>query len=439
MSKRFAARARLAGVAALVGMSLGCHSSSKPPTDPSPSSSGTLLRDVLAVYGSAPSNGRPDLATPIRIAGNAFRSGAKLTLDGVATDSTLVNSSTLTAVAPPHAAASIDIVVTNPDGETKTLAGGFTYAYPVAQFTVSGRMALEAIGDTSQLTATAVLSDGSTKDVTKDTSWFLDPTPVAQISLTGLLTARGLGAVFFYARYTQLGKDSYWTGRATVSPPGTFTVAGSIQEPGRGPLRDARVVNVATGQSTLTDGDGEYSLSGQTSSHLAVTKAGYEPVEVDAGPNGYVDSPMQQIVRVSVGAAPYSGSLAEDDMDFLVGPGTHCQPCRLIRVTSTASGTMHVRVNWGDPSSVLNVWVNGQEFPGTSSARESVAAVPIGPGEVVFYVGKIGDGSPHADTGIHLPFTVTTTLTAVEDMPPPSLRLCASLRSPRDSSGLPGR
>jgi hypothetical protein len=409
MSKRFAARVILAGAAALVEMSLGCHSSHEGSmTGPS----------TLGISAIAPSNGRPDLTTPIRIYGSAFQSGTKLTLDGVAVDSTFVDERTLTAIAPPHAAGSIDIVVTNPDGASSRLASGFAYVYPVAQLTVSGRLALEAIGESSQLTATAHFVDGSTKDVTRDIFWFMDPTPVAEISSAGILTARGLGSIFFFGRYTQLGKEWYWTGYVTVSPPGTFVVAGSIQEPGRGPLRDARVLNVTTGQSTLTDVGGEYSLAGQTSSHLAITKAGYEPVEIDATPNGYADTPMQPIVRLSVGAAPYSGSLAEDDMDFLVGPGTHCQPCRLIRVTSATSGKMQVRVNWGDPTAVLNVWVNGQAFPGSSGAREAVADTLTEAGEVVLYVGKIGDGSAHPDTGIHLPFTMTTTINGVEDMRP---------------------
>jgi hypothetical protein len=77
-----------------------------------------------------------------------------------------------------------------------------------------------------------------------------------------------------------------------------------------------------------------------------------------------------------------------------------------------------VRVNWGDPTAVLNVWVNGQAFPGSSGAREAVADTLTEAGEVVLYVGKIGDGSAHPDTGIHLPFTMTTTINGVEDMRP---------------------
>jgi len=101
-------------------------------------------------------------------------------------------------------------------------------------------------------------------------------------------------------------------------------------------------------------------------------------------------------------------------MDYLVGSGTHCQPCRLIRVTSTTSGMLHMRVTWADPSSVLNVWVNGQAFLAGSGAREVVVDVPIGGGEVVFYVGKIGSTAAHGDggPGSSVPYTITTTLNA---------------------------
>src|SRR6188768_695551 len=192
MSNRFAARAILTGVVALVGVSLGCGS--QPSTQPSGGNPPPPSPVVLAVLSLTPSTGLPDLATPIRITGTAFKSGAKLTLDGVATDSTFVSDTTLTAVAPPHAAASIDIVVTNPDGQSARLSNGFTYAHPVAALTVTGRTALEAVGETSQLTATARFTDGSTRDVTGEIYWWIDVPSVAQISSAGILTARGLGA-----------------------------------------------------------------------------------------------------------------------------------------------------------------------------------------------------------------------------------------------------
>jgi hypothetical protein len=174
------------------------------------------------------------------------------------------------------------------------------------------------------------------------------------------------------------------------------------------------VLNVTTGQSTLTNADGEYSFSGLTTNHFAVTKSDYEPAEFDATPDGYTSTPLQRIVRIAIGATQLAVLLATNDMDYIAGSATHCQPCRLIRITSTTSGRMQVRVTSSDASAVLNVWVNGQAFPGSAELHETVADLPIAAGEVVLYVGKIGSTATHADNGVRLPFTISTTISVVE-------------------------
>lgn len=47
-----------------------------------------------------------------------------------ATNVTVTNSTTMTAVTPAHAAGAVNVVVTNPDGQSGTKASGFTYTTP---------------------------------------------------------------------------------------------------------------------------------------------------------------------------------------------------------------------------------------------------------------------------------------------------------------------
>lgn len=65
--------------------------------------------------------------TPVTLSGSNFLSGATVSFGGVASPSvTFVNATTLTAVSPPHAAGTVNIVVTNPDGQS---SNGVPFGY----------------------------------------------------------------------------------------------------------------------------------------------------------------------------------------------------------------------------------------------------------------------------------------------------------------------
>ena len=325
-------RARLGAVWVLAAVlaCARCDSPTSPPPPPPPA--------ALKVSSVVPNTGSPSLATPITIVGTGFQSGAKLTLDGAPTDVKFVSSLSLIATAPAHAEGPIDIVVTNPTGESNKLVAGFSYVAPPPPLTglvLAGNLALTAVGQTSQLTATATFADGSTKDVSKESQWFAYLSGVATIASDGVVTAHGLGATSFFVRYPLTVPSKIQGARITVTPPGTFAVDGWIREPGVGGVPNARVTNTASGQSTLTTSDGEYSMGGLTTGHFSVTKDGYESGEFDAAADISDETAIQRVVRIDVGAI-VSGSLAPNDMDYLMGPNQHCQPCRLIHVATTA-------------------------------------------------------------------------------------------------------
>lgn len=65
---------------------------------------------------------------PVTIAGNGFVAGATVRFGGVAAASvSFVDSTTITATTPAHAAGTVDVTVTNPDGTVATLPNSFTF------------------------------------------------------------------------------------------------------------------------------------------------------------------------------------------------------------------------------------------------------------------------------------------------------------------------
>lgn len=64
----------------------------------------------------------------VTINGFGFESGATVSLDGAATNATIKNSQQIVARTAPHPAGTVDVVVTNPNGQSGRLNRGFTYA-----------------------------------------------------------------------------------------------------------------------------------------------------------------------------------------------------------------------------------------------------------------------------------------------------------------------
>jgi hypothetical protein len=80
------------------------------------------------VSGIVPPQGSTAGGTGVTITGTGFATGAAVTLGGLAATAVSVqNDTTITATTPAHAAGAVDVVVTNPDTQHGTQAGGFTY------------------------------------------------------------------------------------------------------------------------------------------------------------------------------------------------------------------------------------------------------------------------------------------------------------------------
>jgi hypothetical protein len=136
--------------------------------------------------------------------------------------------------------------------------------------TISGNSRLTAPGQTSQLTAVATMSDGSTKDITKTVPWRTVHGDVATISQTGLVTAVDFGE----AEYDVNSPGNRGPFSIFVLPRGTYILSGQCVQDlsrisdGRSEcLADARVEIIGgpmSGRATMTDHGGNWQFIGVT-------------------------------------------------------------------------------------------------------------------------------------------------------------------------------
>jgi len=88
----------------------------------------TVSNPPPTLAGVSPASGPAAGGTAVTITGTGFLAGAAVSLGGTAaTGVTVVNSTSITATTPAHAAGTVNVVVTNSDTQSGTLTLGFTY------------------------------------------------------------------------------------------------------------------------------------------------------------------------------------------------------------------------------------------------------------------------------------------------------------------------
>ena len=119
----------------------------------------------------------------IKIIGENFQDGATVTIGGNAASNVIFLPPTELAVeVPAGVAGRVDIVVTNPDGKSSTLTGGFTYIEPPPTLTrvepnndvVTGGQTIKIIGGNFQDGATVTIGGNAASNVI-----FLSPTELS--------------------------------------------------------------------------------------------------------------------------------------------------------------------------------------------------------------------------------------------------------------------
>ena len=159
----------------------------------------------------------------VTIRGTGFLPGATVALDATAAQVTVVNSLTITAIVQAHAAGTVDLVVTNPDGQSARLTGAFTYVVDPPYTLTSS---LNTVTSGSQLSVSWTAPRGGTWD------W----------------------VAFFKVGAPSESYENYWWRYTNGVPSGTMTL--TALEPGQYQFRyfldDGFEETVRTGPVTVT-------------------------------------------------------------------------------------------------------------------------------------------------------------------------------------------
>jgi hypothetical protein len=262
---------------------------------------------------------------------------------------------------------------------------------------IEGNTRLSQVGETSQLRAFARMSDGTSIDATSAVSWTVLTGIVVSISSGGMLEAKALGIGTIRATYG----PSRINVKVTVTPTGTFVVAGRVRQPGASGLSSVLISEPMSGQSTTSDSDGEFTLAALVDRELRLTRDHYEPVTTTVVPfDDQVSIPMQPVMQLKAGGN-LSGIVAPNDLEYSVMPGVSCGVCRMVRVQSDSAGLLHVTLT-SLPTHRMTIWANGQEFTSTSStSTDVIATFQVDAGQTIFYVGT-------ASTDRHINFQLAT-------------------------------
>jgi plastocyanin len=166
----------------------------------------------------APTSGSFAGGTAVTINGTGFLSGATVKFGGVSATNLNVTPTAITATAPAHAIGKVDVVVTNSDGQSVTLAQSFTYALPAP--TISN--VSPATGPTSGGTLIAITGTNFQSGATVTVGAF-PATDVTLVSATSITARTPLGPIV-----QQLGADVVVTNpdslKATATAGFTYTV-----------------------------------------------------------------------------------------------------------------------------------------------------------------------------------------------------------------------
>jgi len=124
-------------------------------------SASITIQSALTLTSVSPNNGSASGGLGVTLSGTGLSVATGVTFDGIAATSVnVVNSTTVTAVTPAHAAGAVNVVVTTPSG-TATLVSGFTYqATAVGQSAYGGKIACLNGGLNNLIAATADNSSG---------------------------------------------------------------------------------------------------------------------------------------------------------------------------------------------------------------------------------------------------------------------------------------
>lgn len=172
-----------------------------------------VVVDRPVVTAISPNRGTTSGGTAVTIAGSNFKAGASVTLGGAVCGAVVVvSTSQITCATPPHFPTVVDVVVTNPNGQSGTLLRGFTYESDTASLSLPDTSGGQ--NDLVQVPINLANTDGL---LAADLTVTFDP---AVLSATGARTGS-------LTPGWSLSANTSVAGRITLSLAGSSTVSAS--------------------------------------------------------------------------------------------------------------------------------------------------------------------------------------------------------------------
>jgi hypothetical protein len=177
------------------------------------------------VTSITPTSGSTGGGTSVTITGSNFVAGATVALGGVAaTGVTVVNATTITATTGAHAAGAVNVVVTNPNGQSGTLTNGFTYGSLSPPPTVTSVMPNS--GSTAGGTGVTITGSNFVAGATVTLGGVAATgvTVVNATTITATTGAHAAGAVTVVVTNPNLQSGSLTKGFLYVTPPAVSSI-----------------------------------------------------------------------------------------------------------------------------------------------------------------------------------------------------------------------
>lgn len=233
----------------------------------------------------------------------------------------------------------------------------------ITAVTVSGISPGLAVGQSVQLTASVVRSDGSRSDATTNATWQSSDAAVATVSPAGLLTVTGFGDADVVATIDSVRGTAHLSVLRSAPPSPRYDITGVVHEtlpttnvPVSGATVGVHFVGCPTcphdNETTTTDAAGQFTLAGIETAGFAliVSKPGYEAAS-------YNVAVLPRDQRADIALAPdatpttsqLSGDLCADSGYWLaipLGCNTSAPMSRHHSIAVHRAGTLEIHANW---------------------------------------------------------------------------------------------
>ncbi len=338
-----------------------------------------ILSSISPVAG--PAGG----GTAVIASGSNFLSGAALTFGSLAASNVVVvNSTTITAITVPSTPGVVNVTVTNPDGQTSTLANGYTYNPPPALTSISPVSGPVAGGAAVTLSGANFLS-GAT--VSFGNALLTNIVVVNSTTITATTPAGAAGAVNVSVSNPD-GQTSTLANGYTYNPPPALTSISPVS----GPVAGGAAVTLS----------GANFLSGATVSfgnalltNIVVVNSTTITATTPAG---------------AAGAVNVSVSNPDGQTSTLTNGYTYNPPPTLTSIspaTGSANGGTAVTISGANFLSGATLSFNGSALTNVTVASDTtiMATAPAGAAGVANVTATNPDGQSAADVAVVMPTT----------------------------------